>query len=125
MVECQLPKLKVASSSLVARSNFPQQNRKQLSRLHSHELALRKRSKNASGLCDCRVHRGLSRCAFLAWFSLLILLVGLDVARGQQAAVRRESITVIIRRATKPDAEAVHAYTGFAVVLHADVERVA
>lgn len=28
MVECQLPKLKVASSILVARSSFPQQKRK-------------------------------------------------------------------------------------------------
>jgi hypothetical protein len=53
------------------------------------------------------------------------LHMDLDVAGGQEAAVRRESVTVITRRATKPDAEAVHAYTGFAVVLHADVERVA
>jgi hypothetical protein len=52
----KIPKLDVAGSIPVARSNFPQQNRKRLSRLHSHELALRKRLRNASCLCDCRVH---------------------------------------------------------------------
>src|SRR5438046_1381081 len=53
------------------------------------------------------------------------LHMDLDVAGGQEAAVRRESVTVITRRATKPDAEAVHAYTRFAVVLHIHAERVA
>jgi len=69
--------------------------------------------------------RGLSRCAFLAWFSLLILLVGLDVAGGQQAAVGRERVAVITRGPTDLDSEAVRVLARLAVILHADVERVA
>src|SRR5262252_7161211 len=54
-----------------------------------------------------------------------VLLVDLDVAGGQQPAVRRESVTVITRWAAKPDAKPIHADTRFAVLLHIDAERVA
>src|SRR6266704_6663816 len=56
---------------------------------------------------------------------IAILLVDLDVAGGQQAAVRRERVAVVARRTTQLDSEAVRAFTRLAVVLHMHVERVA
>src|SRR6266568_4330244 len=56
---------------------------------------------------------------------IAILLVDLDVAGGQQAAVCRESVAVVARRTTQLDSEAVRAFTRLAVVLHMHVERVA
>src|SRR5260370_4904048 len=67
----------------------------------------------------------LESVPFFCTVIIATLLSALDVAAAQQAPIRRKSVTVISRRAAKPDPEPVHANARFADVLHIHAERVA